>query len=113
MAFVIHGIKYWMTEIFHMQDIVSFYRVLIIMPDIRLNFIIVGIFMILRKELHATFMTVVIIVINPILAVNLPCPFGDSYCSCMLILFESNLRGIHDNNPHQYLSSGCQVNFSE
>jgi hypothetical protein len=55
MAFVIHGIKYWPTKIFHAQDLVSFYHVLIIMPDIRLNFITVGFFMILRKELNAIF----------------------------------------------------------
>jgi hypothetical protein len=123
MIFVIHGIKYWPTEIFHAQDFVSFYCVLIIMPDIQLNFIIVRIFMILRKELNAIFffarelkaifMTVVIFVINAILVVNLPCPFGDSYQSSMFILSESNLRGIHDNNPRQYLLSGCQVNFAE
>jgi hypothetical protein len=55
MAFVIHGIKYWPAEIFHVQDLVSFYLVLIIMPDIRLNFITVEFFMILRKELNAIF----------------------------------------------------------
>jgi hypothetical protein len=55
MAFVIHGIKYWLAEIFHAQDLVSFYRVLIIMTDIRLNFITVRIFMILRKELNVIF----------------------------------------------------------
>jgi hypothetical protein len=78
--------------------------------------------MILRKELNviffarelkAIFMTIVIFVINVILAINLPCPFGDSYPSSMFILSESNLCGIHDNNPRQYLSSGCQVNFAE
>jgi hypothetical protein len=99
MAFVIHGIKYWPAEIFHVQDLVSFYLVLIIMPDIRLNFITVKFFMILRKELNAIFfarelkaifMTVIIFVINAILAVNLPCPFGDSYRSSMFLLSESN-----------------------
>jgi hypothetical protein len=65
------------------------------------------------RELKAIFMTIVIFVINAILAVNLPYPFGDSYQSSMFILPESNLHGILDNNPHQYLSSGCQVNFAE
>jgi hypothetical protein len=55
MAFVIHGIKYWPTEIFHAQDLVSFYCVLIIMPNIQVNFITVRIFVILRKELNAIF----------------------------------------------------------
>jgi hypothetical protein len=51
------------------------------------------------RKLKAIFMTAVIFVINAILAVNLPCPFGNSYRSSMFILSGSNLRGIHDNNP--------------
>jgi hypothetical protein len=56
--------------------------------------------------LTSFFVLLRIFVYPVILSVSVRCLFPDSYQSSMFIISESNFRGTHGNNPHEYPSCG-------